>query len=39
MLKTYTKVKQHSVDSWQGGSADVLKIPPIEKKVETHFFF
>ncbi len=28
-----------SVDSGHGGSADVMKISPIEKKIGIHFFY
>ena len=31
-------IRQQLVDSWHGGSANVMKIPPIEKKVGTRFF-
>ena len=32
-------VRQQSVDSWHGGSTDVMKIPPIEKKKQEPIFF
>ncbi len=38
-MADYFYVRPWSVDSVHGGSGDVMKIPPIEKKSRSPFFF